>query len=83
MSASLRSEKIHSSSKEYSVDVGPSIRRDEDVPIHPIDPKILRRATLKIDFYLVPIISMFRELYLSSHPFPISHLSLSKIYWAF
>ena len=63
MPASLRSEKNHSSGKEYSADV-PSIGGDEDAPIRPIDPKILRRATLKIDFYLIPIIGMFCELYL-------------------
>lgn len=66
MPASLRSEKIHSSGKEYSADV-PSIHGDEDAPIRPIDPKILRRATLKIDFYLIPIIGMFCELYFLSH----------------
>ena len=62
MPASLRSEKIHSSNKESSVDVVASIRGDENAPIHPIDPKVLRRATLKIDFYLIPIIGMFCEL---------------------
>jgi len=63
MPASLKSEKIHSSGKGYGVDVVPSIGGDEDAPIRPIDPKILRRATLKIDFYLIPMIGMFHLLY--------------------
>jgi hypothetical protein len=58
------SEKIHSSSKEYSVDVLPSILGDEGAPTQPIDPKILRRASVKIDLYLIPILGMFREPYL-------------------
>ena len=81
MPTSLRSEKIHSSNKECSVDVVPSIPRDEDeLPIRPADPKVLRRATLKIDFYLIPIIGMFCELCLLSHPIPITHLPHSKIF---
>lgn len=67
------SEKIHYSAQESSVE---SIPGDENAPIRPIDPEVLRRATLKIDLYLVPIIAMFCELlsylpltYLSS-PFP-------------
>jgi hypothetical protein len=67
MPAFLRSEKIRSSGKGYNIDVVPSIHGDEDAPIRPIDPKILRRATLKIDFYLIPIIGMFCELCLLSH----------------
>ena len=58
------SEKIHASSKEYSVDVLPSFLGDESAAsIRPIDPKILRRASLKIDLYIIPIIGMFREPY--------------------
>lgn len=67
MPPSLKSEKIHSSAKGYGVDVVPSIGGDEDAPIGLVDPKILRRATLKIDFYLIPIIGMFCELNLLSH----------------
>jgi hypothetical protein len=67
MPASLKSDKIHSSAKGYGVDVVPSIGGDEDAPIRLTDPKILRRATLKIDFYLIPIIGMFCELNLLSH----------------
>ncbi|KAH9026161.1 MFS general substrate transporter [Lactarius hengduanensis] len=58
MPTSLSSEKVHSPNKEDSVDVA-SIPGDENASIHPIDPKVLRRATLKIDFYLIPIISTF------------------------
>jgi hypothetical protein len=57
------SEKNHPSSKEYSVDVGPRILWDEGAPLRPIDPKILRRASLKIDLSLIPIVGMFREPY--------------------
>ena len=55
MAASLLSEKIHSSSKEYGVELVPGIRGDEDAPIRTLDPNCLRRATLKIDFYLIPM----------------------------
>ncbi|KAH9023853.1 MFS general substrate transporter [Lactarius pseudohatsudake] len=58
MPPSLSSEKVHSSNKESSVDVA-IIPGDENAPIHPIDPKVVRKATLKIDFYLIPIIGMF------------------------
>ena len=75
MSAS--SEKIHSPSKESSAD-DQSIRGDENAPIRPIDPKVLRRATLKIDFYLIPIIGMFCELSLLLHPIPVSYRSISR-----
>ncbi|KAH8978736.1 MFS general substrate transporter [Lactarius hatsudake] len=69
MPASLRSEKVHSSNKESSVDVVTNIPGDENAPIHPIDPKVLRRATLKIDFYLIPIVGMF---YLLSFLLPMN-----------
>ncbi|KAI9459142.1 MFS general substrate transporter [Lactarius psammicola] len=61
MPSSVRSEKLHSPSREYSFDVVPglNIRGDENVPVNHIDPKVLRRATLKIDFYLIPMIGMF------------------------
>jgi hypothetical protein len=74
MPASLLSEKIHSASKEYSVDAVPGVRGDEDAPIRSFNPNILRRATLKIDFYLIPMISMFRELnlFLSTLHNPLS-----------
>jgi hypothetical protein len=51
---SLMSEKIHSTNKEScSFNVVLSIPGDEGtLPIYPINPKVLRRATLKIDFYL-------------------------------
>ncbi|KAI9433911.1 MFS general substrate transporter [Lactarius indigo] len=62
MPTSLRSEKVHSSNKESSIDVVATVPGDENAPIHPLDPKVLRRATLKIDFYLIPIIGMFNLL---------------------
>ncbi|KAI9451629.1 hypothetical protein BJY52DRAFT_1190845 [Lactarius psammicola] len=57
----LSSKKVHSSNEEYSVDVVSSIP-EEKAHIRPIDPKVLRVATLKIDFYLIPIIGMFLSL---------------------
>jgi hypothetical protein len=78
----MPAEKIHSSSKENSLDVQ-SIRGDENALVRPIDPIVLRRATLKIDFYLIPIIGMFCELSLLFHSLPISHLSISKIFCLF
>lgn len=50
--AFLRSENIPSSGKEHSIDVVPRIHGGEATPIRPIKPEILRRATVKIDFYL-------------------------------
>ncbi|KAF8265315.1 major facilitator superfamily domain-containing protein [Lactarius quietus] len=52
-------EKTHPSSKEDNINVVPSFRGDENAPTGPIDAKILRRATLKIDCYLIPIVGMF------------------------
>ena len=78
MPSSVRSEKLHSPSREYSFDVVPglNIRGDENVPVNHIDPKVLRRATLKIDFYLIPMIGMFCELSpLKSHLIYLSSLS--------
>ncbi|KAF8268971.1 major facilitator superfamily domain-containing protein [Lactarius quietus] len=43
-------EKIHPSSKEDNI--------DENAPTRPIDAKILRRAILKINCYLIPIVGM-------------------------
>ncbi|KAI9457829.1 MFS general substrate transporter [Lactarius psammicola] len=63
MPTSLSSQKVYSSNEEYGDDVVGSIPGDsEGAPIHPIDPKVIRRATLKIDFYLIPIIGMFNLL---------------------
>ncbi|KAH9077941.1 MFS general substrate transporter [Lactarius deliciosus] len=63
MSPSVSSEKFHFPSREYSLDAVPSlsVRGNGDVPVqvNHIDPKVLRRATLKIDVYLIPIIGMF------------------------
>jgi hypothetical protein len=54
---------------EYNFDVVPSLRTcaDDNLPVNHIGPKVLRSATLKIDYYLIPIISMFCELSLSIH----------------
>ncbi|KAI0305353.1 MFS general substrate transporter [Multifurca ochricompacta] len=45
--------------KEDGSDAIPSLRGDDREHIHPIDPKVLRRATLKTDLYLIPIVGMF------------------------
>lgn len=53
---------------EYNFDVVPSLRTcaDDNLPVNHIGPKVLRSATLKIDYYLIPIISMFLRT-LQSH----------------
>ncbi|KAI9451632.1 MFS general substrate transporter [Lactarius psammicola] len=60
MPTSLGSGKVHSPNKGDCIDVVvASIPGDENAHVHPIDPKVLGRATLKIDFYLIPMISMY------------------------
>ena len=49
-----KSGRPRSSNKEASYN--PSLRRDVS---EPANTKVLRRATLKIDFYLIPILGMF------------------------
>ena len=85
MPSSVRSEKFHSPSMEYGFDAVPSLRThvDENLSVNYIDPKVLRRATLKIDCYLIPIIGMFCELSLSIHSIIITHRSHFKIFCLF
>ncbi|KAI0301016.1 hypothetical protein B0F90DRAFT_1720978 [Multifurca ochricompacta] len=59
MSALIKSNRSPTFNKENGSDVISSIHGDDREHIHPIDPKVLRRATLKIDFYLIPIVAMY------------------------
>jgi hypothetical protein len=61
MEASVESRRMRTSNKETISDVITSIpvRGDDCEQIHPTNSKILRRATLKIDFCLIPIMGMF------------------------
>ncbi|KAI0267288.1 MFS general substrate transporter [Gloeopeniophorella convolvens] len=65
MAASVKSERSPTPNKEGSrpsSDAVPSLReknsRDLE-QVHDIDPAVLRRATLKTDLYLIPIVGMF------------------------
>ena len=49
------------SHKEVISDIipNPPVRGDDSEQTHPANTEILRKATLKIDFYLIPIMGMF------------------------
>ena len=57
--ASLESRRSRSPNKKNGSDIIPSLRGDDPGQMQPMNPKILQRATRKIDFYLIPIVSMF------------------------
>jgi hypothetical protein len=59
MVASAESRRLRT--KEAISDIIPNlpVRGDNCEQMHPANTKILRRATLKIDLYLVPIMGMF------------------------
>ena len=61
MAASAESRRLRTSDKQVISDIIPNlpIREDDCEQMHPENTKILRRATLKIDFYLIPIMGMF------------------------
>jgi hypothetical protein len=60
MAASLGSGRSLSPNKEDATSgFVPSLRGDDSEKIQLMNPKVLRRATLKIDFYLIPIVAMF------------------------
>lgn len=59
MAASAESGRSRTSNKEVVSDIIPSLHGDDHELMHPTNAKILRRATLKIDFYLIPIVGMF------------------------
>ncbi|KAH9994533.1 MFS general substrate transporter [Russula compacta] len=45
--------------KEAGSDIIPSLRGDDSVQIQSTNRKVLQRASLKVDFYLIPILGMF------------------------
>jgi hypothetical protein len=57
--ASSESGRSRSPNKENGSDIIPSLRGDDPGLIQPMNPKILQRATRKIDFYLIPLVGMF------------------------
>jgi hypothetical protein len=63
MVASAESRPLRTSNKEAISDIIPNLpARGDDChceQIHPANTRILRRATLKIDLYLIPIMGMF------------------------
>jgi hypothetical protein len=60
MAALFESEKTPSPSpKENMFDSPPILPSNDPEKVQPTDPKVLRRATFKIDIYLIPIIGMF------------------------
>lgn len=56
MAPSTESGRSPTLNKESGSDIIPSLRGDD---YEAANTKILRRATLKIDFYLIPIVGMF------------------------
>jgi hypothetical protein len=42
-----------------AIDIATILPSNDPEKIQPTDPKVVRRATLKIDLYLIPIIGMF------------------------
>jgi hypothetical protein len=61
MVASAESRLMRTSNKEAISDIIPNlpVRGDDCEQMHPANTKILRRATLKTDFYIIPITGMF------------------------
>ena len=56
MDASIGSGRSPSSDKE---DILPRLRGNDREQSQAADPKVIRRVTLKIDFFLVPIVATF------------------------
>ena len=50
--------------EEKTSDIIHRLRGEDHKQNQAADPEVLRRATLKIDFYLIPIIGMFRVSFL-------------------
>ena len=59
MDTSVGSKLSHSPNKENTSDIVHSLRGDDCEQNKAADTKVLQRATLKIDFYLIPIVGMF------------------------
>src|SRR5713226_4858064 len=58
MVASAKSGHSRTSNKEATSDIIPSLHGHRGL-MQPTNAKILQKATLKIDFYLIPIVAMF------------------------
>ena len=59
MDTSIGSRLSPSPNKEDTTDIIHSLRGDDREQNKAADTKVLQRATLKIDFYLIPIVGMF------------------------
>jgi hypothetical protein len=59
MAASAKSGRSRTPNKEATSDIIPSLHGHDCELMQPKNTKILQRATLKIDFYLIPIVGMF------------------------
>jgi len=59
MDTSIASGRSPSPNKENTSDIIHKLRGDDREQNQAADPKVLQRATLKIDFYLIPIGAMF------------------------
>jgi hypothetical protein len=59
MATSIESGRSPSPNKENTSDIIPSLRGDDTEQNRAVHAKLLERATLKIDFYLIPIVGMF------------------------
>ena len=68
MAPSTESGRSRTLNKESSSDIIPSLRGDD---CEAANTKILRRATLKIDSYLIPILGMFCVSTLPTPPFSV------------
>ena len=61
MAASAESRRSRPPNKEAISDIIPSlpVRGDDCEQMHPANTKVLQRATLKVDLYLIPMMGMF------------------------
>ena len=64
MDTPIGSERAPSPNKENTSDIIHRLCEDDREQNKAADPKVLQRATLKIDLYLIPIIGMFRVSFL-------------------
>jgi len=64
MDTTIGSGRSPSPNKENTSDIIHRLHGDDHDQNQAKDLKVLRRATLKIDFYLIPIIGMFRVSFL-------------------
>ena len=84
MDTLIGSGRSPSPNKENTSDITHRLHGDDREQNKAVDPKVLQRVTLKIDFYLIPILGMFRVSFLplvSSHLLPLIVLPLVQISW--